>query len=359
MNTVTAIAPGKLILTGEHAVVYQRPALISAIDLWLRITLSQTSGSGVSLQLTDLRHRESTDWSSIRAYADTVRERWHQYAEDPSSEAFARMQGDDPAHLIKVALGEVARHVPGDPAPALDVTVQSEQPIGAGFGSSAAVAVAVVRAYLAFQEVELNDDALYELVLDVERRQHGTPSGVDPATVLQGGLVWAERTDEQLQHQSVAARSPVLDKFRVYHTGRPDESTGAVVDAVRERREKDPSGFRTTLDRIEESTRALRAVLSEQAPRPDEARRAVRRVESGLEALGVVPEPVQELIRTVEAKGGAAKISGAGALSGSNAGSLLVYHPDPEASVWGDLRHLHEIDACLAAPGVRIQDDDD
>ena len=355
MNATTAVAPAKLILMGEHAVVYERPALVAAIDLWLRVTIMPRQTDGVELQLAELNHRTITDWASICAYANAVRDRWQRYVDNPTPAAFSRMRGDDPAHLVKVALGEAERQCSAAGRPSMNVTVHTQQPIGAGFGSSAAVAVAVVRAYLAVQNVTLGDEALHELVLDIERRQHGTPSGVDPATVRRGGLVWAEHADDRLDYQSVRARSPVLDAFRVLHTGTPDASTGTVVDAVRARREDDPAAFRTRLDRMEAATRDLRDVVPQEESAPDETVRAVRQVEAELEALGVVPGPVQRIVRAVEAKGGAAKISGAGALSGTKAGPLLVYHPDPDADLEEELGPLSELNVQLGAEGAHIQ----
>lgn len=355
MTPTTAVAPAKLILMGEHAVVYQRPALVAAIDLWLRVTVTPRQESGVGLHLDELDHRETTDWSSLCAYADTVRERWRRYVENPTSEAFARMRGDDPAHLVKVALGETERRLPGAGTPSMNVTVRTQQPIGAGFGSSAAVAVAVVKAALTAQGVTISDEVLHEVVLDVERRQHGTPSGIDPATVRRGGLVWAEHTDGDLDYQSVTPRSPVLDAFRVLHTGTPGESTGTVVDAVRARRDDDPEAFQAHLDRMEAATRELRAVLAREGGAPDETVQIVRRIETGLEGLGVVPKPVQQIVRAVEAKGGAAKISGAGALSGAKAGPLLVYHPDPEVDLDDELGALSEMNVRLGVEGAHIQ----
>jgi mevalonate kinase len=355
MNSTTAVAPAKLILMGEHAVVYQRPALVAAIDLWLRVTVTPRQKDGVGLHLAEFDHRETTDWSSLCAYADRVRERWHCYVEDPTSEAFARMRGDDPAHLVKVALGEAENRLPDAGTPPMNVSVHTQQPVGAGFGSSAAVAVAVVKASLTAQDVTISDEVLHELVLDVERRQHGTPSGVDPATVRRGGLVWAEHVDDGLGYRSVTARSPVLDTFRVLHTGTPGESTGTVVDAVRARRDDDPEAFRSRLDRMEAATRELRAVLARGETAPDETVQIVRRIEAELEALGVVPEPVQKIVRAVEAKGGAAKISGAGALSGAQAGPLLVYHPDRDVDLDDELGSLVEMNVNLGAEGVHIQ----
>ncbi len=357
MTAATAVAPAKLILMGEHAVVYQRPALTAAIDLWLRVRMSPRRESGIGLHLTEFKHREVTDWASIRAYADKVRDRWHRYIEHPTPETFAHMRGDDPAHLVKVALGEVERRLPDAEAPAMTVSIRTQQPIGAGFGSSAAVAVAVVQACLAVQEAEVSDETLRELVLDVERRQHGTPSGVDPATVLRGGLVWAEQTDDALDYRSVTPRSPVLNGFRVLHTGRPAESTGAVVDAVRAHRDDDPETFEGRLDRIEAATRTLRSVLAQEAASRDETLRVVREVEAELEALGVVPEPVQRIIRAVEEEGGAAKISGAGALSGSKAGPLLVYHPDPTFDPGTEFDSLTQMNVRLGAEGAHVDQD--
>lgn len=356
MDPVTAVAPGKIIVAGEHAVVYQRPALVAAIDRWLRVTVAPRTEPGVALHLHDLDHRAVTDAASIRDYADTVRARWHAYADDPTPHTVARMQGDDPAHLVKVALGEAMRHLGADTAPPMTVTVQSQQPVGGGFGSSAAVAVAVVQAYLAARGATVDDDTLYDLALNVERRQHGTPSGVDPATVLRGGLVWAEGTSDGLTFESVTARSPVLDAIRIVDTGTPHESTGTVVDAVRARRASDPAAFEATLDRIEHATRRLRTVLAAADPKPDATVQLLREAEAGLEALGVVPEPVQEIVRTVDDHGGAAKISGAGALSGSNAGSLLVYHPNPDAAAWNAVDSLTNVRATLGARGAHVEE---
>jgi hypothetical protein len=151
----------------------------------------------------------------------------------------------------------------------------------------------------------------------------------------------------------------MLDAFRVLHTGTPLESTGTVVDAVRARRNEDVGAFRACLDRIETATRALRSLLAQDVEDPDETVHLVRQVESELEALGVVPDPVQRIVRSIEEKGGAAKISGAGALSGSNAGPLLVYHPNPDLDLGAEFDSLTEMDVRLGAEGAFVEGQDD
>ena len=352
MSATTVRAPAKLILMGEHAVVYQRPALVAALGLWLHATVSSRSTAGVGIHLAEWEHHEETSWTAIQTYADTVRRRWHAYNKTPTAEAFAHMRGSDPAHLVKVALGEAARHAPALAKTPLDLTVESSQPVGAGFGSSAAVGVAVAKACLTHHNADLPDDTLFDIALDIERRQHGTPSGVDPATILRGGLVWAESDGDALQWHSVHARAPVLENVRIYHTGSPNESTGTVVDAVRARRADDPAAFTEVLDRIETTTRRLRDTLATPDVSSDTLLTLLREGEACLEALGVVPPPVRQCIRTIERRGGAAKISGAGALTGSGAGSLIVYHPDPDTPMWHHLRHLSEFNVPLCVEGA-------
>jgi len=351
MAVSTTVSPAKLILMGEHAVVYGRPALVASVDLWLQVRLETRSEPGVRLHLTEMDHRETTTWPELRTYTDAVRERWERYVGAPGADSFANLRNDDPAHLVKVALGEAARQWDAIASPALDVTVRSKQPIGAGFGSSAAVGAATVYALAALHDLDPSCDDLYPVVLDVERRQHGTPSGVDPATVLYGGLLWAEAADDGLTPTPLATAS-VPETLRVFHTGTPNESTGTVVDAVRARREDTPKAFRSTLDQMEAATRALRDEFTDGPALPSAIRRALRQFEEGLEAFGVVPPAVQERIRSIENKGGAAKISGAGALTGPGAGCLLVYHPDPDAALWGDLHDLSELNVRLGVEGV-------
>jgi hypothetical protein len=67
-----------------------------------------------------------------------------------------------------------------------------------------------------------------------------------------------------------------------------------------------------------------------------------------------VPPAVKERVRQVEERGGAAKISGAGALTGDGAGSLLVYHPaDDEAEGWSFLADLPRYPLTLGTEGLR------
>ena len=82
----------------------------------------------------------------------------------------------------------------------------------------------------------------------------------------------------------------------------------------------------------------------------------MREYERCLERIGAVPPAVSAVVRRVEAEGGAAKVSGAGALTGDGAGGFLVYHPDPERiESCGFLERFRRHRVALRAPGLRIE----
>jgi mevalonate kinase len=329
VRRLTVSAPGKLILMGEHAVVYGRPALVAAIDLRLRVRLSHADPNSVVLDLPALGHSEHLSWEEVCAYAHAARERWSAYNLHPALAGFREMRGEDPAHVVKAALGEAVGLL-GEPEEGLSVRVDSDLPLGSGFGSSAATAVAVLAGMFAWRRTPIDLGQVERLALEVERRQHGHPSGVDGATILRGGVLWArKRSSGGLETEPVRARSPLLSRLRVYDTGMPPEATGAVVAAVRGRREEDPGRIEAILDRIEAATVSFRAELEREEEDRDRALHLIREAQACLEELGVVPGEVCAAVRQIEMEGGAAKISGAGSLAGPGAGSLLVYHPDP------------------------------
>ncbi|MCB1057033.1 MAG: hypothetical protein KDD11_16145 [Acidobacteria bacterium] len=365
LRPAAASAPGKVILMGEHAAVYHRPALVTALDLRLSAKLVPIPRD-VEIRLPQLEASRTLSWPEVRAYARDRRAAWQRYMAAPSADAFRDVASGDDCHLVLVALGEAAEAFGVEPRGGLRLEIDSEIPRGAGFGSSAAAAVAILLAFSAAAGIGAEPRTLETLALEIERRQHGNPSGVDTAAVLHGGLLWARRRQggpgdrtTGVELRPIAAKGTVLDGFRIFHSGAPAEDTGTVVEAVRRRRQTDPQGFEETLDEMSRHTERFVATV-EGGGGPDDVLAAVRGFEHCLEILGVVPEPVQRLIRRIEAAGGAAKISGAGALTsaeaGSGAGSLLVYHPEPaRIGSWDFLASLPSFPAALGAAGARLE----
>jgi mevalonate kinase len=371
----TASVPGKLILLGEHAAVYGRPALVAAVGLRLRAAVRPGrpgTGPGVRIRLPESGAEASLSWPRVLETARRAREAWERYEREPGPVTFAALAapvsaparadaGDASLRLLELALGEAARELgeedPGRLNP-VELEVASAIPVGSGFGSSAAAAVGVAMAYLAFRGAACDAERLQRVSLEVERRQHGSPSGIDNATVIHGGILEARRLPSgEVALERVPVRSRLLERLRVVGSGRPAEATGAVVAAVRALRDREPARVEGVLDRLAELTGRLRAELDRAEERPAAAVEILRQAEAGLEELGVVPAPVCELIRRVEAEGGAAKVSGAGSLAGPGAGNLIVYHPEPERiERWGFLAGCRRYRLELGVPGARLED---
>lgn len=363
---------------GEHAAVYGEPALVAAVGRTLTATFepatlktgAETGSSGaaasaepsveLSIPALDLHRRRP--WREVTDYARAAAGAWERWSQDPSPESFRHVLGDDPGHVAWVALGTAALEVEELPA-SLQVRVESQLPIGSGFGSSAAAAVALVAGALAAWDREVPLQRLEELALDVERRQHGRPSGVDTGTVLRGEVLWAQRREGKLQLERLRRPATAQDPLRriaVCDSGPPVEATGTVVAAVRRLRDQDPEAFAQRLTKMSQQTHRLREALtsedttSEDTPAATDLRPLFQLFQSELENLRVVPSATQQKIRRVEAQGGAAKISGAGCLRGPGAGSVLVYHPRSDPAELARHAGLEPLDMALGAPGLQI-----
>jgi mevalonate kinase len=322
-SRVCVSVPGKVILMGEHSAVYGRPALVAALGRRVRVE-AIAEGSRVELDLKTLGHREQVSWQEIVEYHEEKSRAWKMFAEAGIGASFDEVRGKDPAHVVKVALAEVVKDLRlKEPGP-VRVVVDSEIPVGSGFGSSAAVTVAILAAGLRLFGFAADSARIARLALEVERRQHGHPSGIDHSAVLHGGILRMSG-DAPMVH--LRAANWVREDLLLFQTGTPAESTGEVVASVRRRMEADQAAGSRILDSMERAVVEFETLLQVSRPDARSVCRVIGEFEHCLERLEVVPTQLREETRRVQGLGGAAKISGAGTISGSAAGCLLVYRP--------------------------------
>lgn len=141
---------GKIILMGEHAVVYGQPAIampFSAVEITATVTQQGDALSVTCDFYQGLVHQMPKIWESLK-------------------------------HAIRFSLYRIG--APTDPA--IHIEIVSTIPAERGMGSSAAVAVAVARSLFAYYQKDLSDSELWDIVQSSEKIAHGNPSGIDAVT---------------------------------------------------------------------------------------------------------------------------------------------------------------------------------
>ncbi|MBI1818297.1 MAG: mevalonate kinase [Deltaproteobacteria bacterium] len=202
-TTPRASAPGKVILLGEHAVVYGRSAIAAAITPRVVVTLIPSIGPA---------HFENED--------------------DPRlAPALAR-----------------ALQMTGGADDGFTVRVESNLPRAAGLGSSAALSVALIRALAARIERPIAITQLSALAFEIETIFHGTPSGIDNCVVAYGGLIAFRRRGDIPEVWLLRAARPLP---LVVALGRAPRETRRAVAALRTRWHAAPQSYESLFDEID------------------------------------------------------------------------------------------------------------
>lgn len=218
-------AAGKVILLGEHAVVYGVPAIAVGIDrgAWAKVLGPAPGASTLFARGWNIRVTESE--------ADEV----------PLARALR-----DVLAVTRAALPEGA--LPS----AVEVEAETDLPPGGGLGCSAALGVAVARAL----DPKAPPEVIAERVMAWERVFHGNPSGIDGAVAAMGGCVLFKRG---VGITRVDLGAPL--RLCVGHSGQAS-STKSMVEAVARLRERRPEIAQKTFDAIDTLVRNAKLALA-------------------------------------------------------------------------------------------------
>lgn len=296
MPAISASAPGKVILFGEHAVVYGRPA--------------------IAVPVTEVRAKAIILAEPLAA-PGSVR------IEAPDIGLRAEMRNLPPNHPLVRAISLVFTALGVSRSPAFSVRVTSTIPVASGLGSGAAVSAAVIRSVAAFLGKPLPDDQVCALAYEVEKIHHGNPSGIDNTVVAYLRPVYFVRGHSP---EPLVVGQPFT--LLIGDTGVRSPTAHAVA-GVRERWQADPAGYEAIYDRIgeiaEQARRAIEMGQVEQlGPLMDDN-------QAWLEKIGVSSPALDRLITAARQAGAAgAKLSGAGL--GGNMIALAAPEKVPEVA---------------------------
>lgn len=228
MPAISVSAPGKMILCGEHAVVYRQPAIA------IPVAQVQTT--------TKVFARPTAPQGEIIVKADAI-------------------GIDGPMHdlpetfPIHAALNLIKAHFSIASFPACEIRISSTIPIAAGLGSSASVSVSLLNALSLFLGHPLATNEVNRLAFEVEKLHHGNPSGVDNTVIAYNRPVYYVR-GETLEFVENAA--PL--HFIVANTG-VGASTAEAVEKVRQNWQKDQAAYEGYFAEIGQISKKIREHL--------------------------------------------------------------------------------------------------
>lgn len=301
---ITSSAPGKLMIVGEHAVLYGAPCIVTAVGARLRVSVDHSTERQSRINVPPSVNTRFVDGAIAMA-----REKW------------------------------------GIRTP-VDITTASDFPATYGFGSSAAVVVATLTALAALWNITVDKHALFTLAREVVRRVQGVGSGFDVAASIWGGTVYFA-DDGKITEPLDVPQLPIL----VGYTGVKADTT-KLVEEVASKHKQYPDRVDRIMKAIGEYVVQGKKALVEREW--DRVGKTMNFVQEYLRDLGVSSEKLESLIKAAHDAGAlGAKLSGAG---GGDCMIALVTD-DTRAAVAQAIEAAggSVIDVSLGAEGVRIE----
>jgi mevalonate kinase len=271
----SASAPGKIILFGEHAVVYGRPALaVPLTQVHADVEVSGSSRRGVWIEASDI---------GLHAELSTL----------------------PPDHPLAAVIRNLSVFLGAEPFPNLTICISSTIPVASGLGSGAAVSVALLRALSAYLGKPLKDDDVNRLAFEIEALYHGSPSGIDNTVIVHERPVYFIK-GEPLQMLRVAMPFTII----VGDTG-ISAPTRESVGALRKLWELDKEHWQSIFEQVGRIVDQARAAM--EGGKPDRLGDLMDQNHSLLQEMTVSSPELDALVQAARRFGAlGAKMSGGG-----------------------------------------------
>lgn len=355
---VTASAPGKAILFGEHAVVYGKPAIAMAVNRRAIVTIQEGTKDYINVQIPELdvygaiditdhqiKHLQTSpsqeESSDTLPLSDTPK--FSPKSDNPefspksdvpefSDTPFTSDKPASPSSIYDMGILKFIRNAlfndQFQPDHGLDVQVELEIPIGAGLGSSAAITVATLAASARYHQEDLTLEKLAKMAHQVELDVQGAASPLDTTISTQGGFIYFTRKEGAVKINP-ALEMPLV----VGYTSQPG-NTGQLVAGVRKLHDDHPGIIKPIMDTMEKIANQARQAITE----GDQQKVGeLMNINQGLlDALGVNTDQLSNLVYQARSAGAiGSKLTGAG-----GGGSIIAYCPGKTQEVLERLKHV-------------------
>ena len=289
---ITVSTPGKIILIGEHTVVYGFPAILTAISRRLYVTVRSAKKTGSSKDNPKIINANVKD-----------------------------------NHLVRKSIEIFRENFKIEKLPPLEIEISTDIPLNRGLGSSASLSSAVIGALMKGVLNLWNPAKINELSFIAEKSQHTNPSGADNTIVTFGGLIWYRKEFEFLK--SIWSLPIIQYKFPPFifiDSGEPVETTGEMVISLGVLYKKQKKKMEEIFYSQETETKKMLWALKQN--KIQDLQEAMENSEKNLEKMEIVGPSAKKIIGEIRKIGGVAKVSGGGGYK-KGSGMLICYHTDP------------------------------
>jgi mevalonate kinase len=285
MPAIAATAPGKIILFGEHAVVYGQPAIaIPVLQVHAKVIIS----------------------------ANPLAPEGEVHIQSPAIELDTTLADLPQTHPLKIVILGVLERLNLSRSPACTIRITSTIPVAAGLGSGAAISVALIRAFSTFLGKPFANEMVNDLAYEIEKIYHGTPSGIDNTVITYAQPVYFVRNQPI---KMIKTGKPLT--FLIADTG-VSARTATTVAKVRVGWENNPQQFGIIFEAIGDLVRQAREAI--QTGQLTVLGELMNKNQMHLEALGVSSPELEKLITAARQAGAiGAKLSG-----GGGGGNMIV-----------------------------------
>lgn len=303
---------GKLIISGEYAVIYGLPALVISINKYIFVDINHQRRNCVTFNFFNWQYKISYSLIELKKLKALVKSRYFDYL---NNKILIQDVLTNPYQLAAFLVIEFIEKFNIKMFHGFVINILSEIPFGSGMGSSAALVMTILYNMSYFFNITLNLKKLLGIGKCVESLQHGFSSGVDLYSVVYGGYIYYE--NYKVNQYNINLNSNIF----IVNTGQPESSTGECVSKV----------FKLFNDILLEKFHKVikkihNALLFNNML---DFMMGIKENHFLLETISVVPENISYFIKDIEKIGGAGKICGAGSILGNKGGIvLIVYYKD-------------------------------
>lgn len=308
MKQIISKYPGKIIISGEHSVLYGAPAITMPINNHIKSTISHNSNNDIFIDLKDLNKNITIKITDLLDRYKELKNNYRKYLHNLISISTVKNTEYD---LIIFIIGELISNYNISKDISIKIKIESTIGIGCGLGSSAALIVCVLDGLIKYYGLTITASEFLAIAKRVENLQHGISSGIDINTIFLNKMLY-------FNEGNISSVDKFPFTYLLINTGQSANSSGDCIEFTK----KYFNDNNSLIDKFCSVTDKILLAIKENNLKL--MHNYIIENHFLLRDIGVVPDKVNNFIKLLAEQNISSKICGAGAISGNNSGYILA-----------------------------------